>query len=82
MALAEIVNCCPVGTGSANAGKPAAAMVARQPSCSARVRALRTALGTKTPARPAEYALNCENNSLTPFAPNFGNGYVLSQTSW
>jgi hypothetical protein len=33
------------------------------------------------PARPAEYALNCENSSLTTFAPNLGNGYVLPQIS-
>src|ERR1700733_6905204 len=35
----------------------------------------------RMPARPPEHALNCENNSLTPFAPNFGNGYVLSKIS-
>ena len=60
----------------------AAAKAARQRSCSARVRALRTALGTRMPARPAEHALNCGNNSLTPFALNFDNGYILPQISW
>jgi hypothetical protein len=57
----------------------AAATVARQRSCSARVRPLRTALGPRMPARPAEHPLNCEDTLLTPFAPNLGNGYVLPQ---
>jgi len=39
--------------------------------------ALRTAISTRMPARPAEYALNCGNNSLTPFAPGLGSGYVI-----